>query len=289
MSQWEVMPLRLDETELSRDASPRSSASWMSGNEPGSNESLDSTVGQPFGAGAKAGRLPRSSRATLFGEESAGHSEATSSHGKSQFTEWLEDEIDRIALRTPGSAALSQKDKEELRERVLRSPPKTQASLDELDTSIRGHEEMPAHLAKLSKRLAEPERPRLSRARPSHRARLIDEASSEQAKRVEVYEKEKEARAEEFSEKRARLAQAQKRLEQADATLAAKIAKRTGGRLFMLEGLEGHKSKGSPMGSIANEGSPPSASGASSSSHEGSSLEGSSQGSARTDTSERSR
>ena len=69
----------------------------------------------------------------------------------------------------------------------------------------------------------------------AERARLIDEASSEQAKRVEIYETEREARAEEFNEKRARLAEAEKRLEQADAALAAKIAKRAGERRFMLE------------------------------------------------------
>jgi hypothetical protein len=216
------MPLRLDESGMTHGGSD--------------DDSLDSAVGQqPFG------RPSRSPHAPLIAAESAGHSPATSSHGKSQFTEWLEDEFDRIALGTPGSAALLQKerDSDELRERILRSPPKAEASLDELSASVGGHESMPEHLAKLSKRLAEPERPRLSRARPSHRARLIDEASSEQAKRVEVYEKEKEARAEEFNEKRARLAQAQKRLEQADATLAAKIAERTAWRLWMLDGLEG--------------------------------------------------
>jgi hypothetical protein len=104
------------------------------------------------------------------------------------------------------------------------------------DGGARSTEDTPEHMAMLARRLAEPERPRLSQARPSHRARLIDEQSSEQAKRVEIYETEREVRAAEFNEKRARLAEAEKRLEQADAALADKIAERVGGRLFMLEG-----------------------------------------------------
>jgi hypothetical protein len=44
-----------------------------------------------------------------------------------------------------------------------------------------GAEDTPEHMAVLARRLAEPERPRLSQARPSHRARLIDEANSVRA------------------------------------------------------------------------------------------------------------
>ena len=228
VSQWDAKPASASLDEGAHDDSPGSRASKIS---------LDSQVEirnddvEPFDSAVRrAGRSKADSSSPRDDGSASDRSPLVPpikvSRKLPMEGRWLtEDPPPKESARSSTAQSLSSMSDED---GTPRQPP--------FDGGARSTEDTPEHMAMLARRLAEPERPRLSQARPSHRARLIDEQSSEQAKRVEIYETEREARAEEFNEKRARLAEAEKRLEQADAALAAKIAKRAGGRLFMLEG-----------------------------------------------------
>jgi hypothetical protein len=253
-SRWEAVPLQVDDSPPDSDGRA-------------SKASADSQLGVPDDVryiGSERLRAAAGKPATpLVRPQSGGSVRSTDSQGDrsrtppmgplqaARVSQWLAESAavpmgsQSPTPRTPESA--SRRD-----DPIVRSP-EGYTPLHNLP-DVRSSDPTPEHMTTLARRLAEPERPRLSQARPSHRARLIDEASNEQARRLEVYDAEREARAEEFNEKRVRLAQAEKRLEQADAVLAAKIAKRTGGRLFMLEGLEGQPpaGKGSSSGSAAD-------------------------------------
>jgi hypothetical protein len=267
VSRWEAVPAHGD--EASHDGSHRTPDS-----ERVSKVSVDSQLDlfdsseRPHVKASKPARpfvRPQSGESVRSTDSQGEPSRAASVEGMGELqaarvSQWLAESAavpmgsQTPTPRSPASTASSDP-RDDSRTRTPRSPPEVYNPLDEMHDA-RSLEPTPEHMTSLARRLAEPERPRLSKARPSHRARLIDEASTEQARRLEVYDAEREARAEEFNEKRARLAQAEKRLEQADAVLAAKIAKRTGGRLFMLEGLETQPTtaKGSSAGSVAEEG-----------------------------------